>query len=260
MLPRFHDVIAKAVTRLVASLEAALEPSLRSFAAVPWATLDVVDEESAYVRMLSKAVDRVVPLVRGLLGKLYFRNFCDKFAASFLPKFYDLVVNTKKMSEMGTHQLLLDLHSIKPALLALPNAGLDKADENRKPPPPAYVKYVNKHANKVEMLLKLVGTPTDMLVERFKIMWPDGTADDLATVMSLKDIRKAEFNHLLETFGGPRATKPNDATTNARHRDKTPPPARTATSQSPPPTSQNSSFSSLKDMKSLGSQITKGLF
>ena len=104
---------------------------------MPWATLDVVDEESAYVRMLSKAVDRVVPLVRGLLGKLYFRNFCDKFAASFLPKFYDLVVNTKKMSEMGTHQLLLDLHSIKPAFLALPNAGLDKADENRKPPPAA---------------------------------------------------------------------------------------------------------------------------
>ena len=118
----FHDVIAKAVTRLVASLERALEPALRGFSAIAWGAVEEVDEESPYVRLLANGVRSVVPLVRGLLGRLYFRNFCDKFVASFLPTFHDRVRGAKKISEMGTHQLLLDLHSVKPALLQLPNA------------------------------------------------------------------------------------------------------------------------------------------
>ncbi|KAH8044274.1 hypothetical protein JL720_17130 [Aureococcus anophagefferens] len=169
----------------------------------------------------------VVPLVRGLLGRLYFRNFCDKFVASFLPTFHDRVRGAKKISEMGTHQLLLDLHSVKPALLQLPNArklpedgGDDKAggDDGGAPPPPAYVKFVTARLGDVERLLKLVGTPDDMLVERFKIMWPDGTADDLAAVMALKDVKKADRDHLMGTFGaapGAEAAKREDAAAKA---------------------------------------------
>lgn len=81
------------------------------------------------------------------------------------------------------------------------------------PVPVSYTKYVTKHMSKIEMgegctarritrsvlcninstnaqclptcpcpwftVLKLVGTPHAMLVERFQIMWPDGGASDL---------------------------------------------------------------------------------
>ena len=255
----FHDVIAKAVTRLVASLERALEPALRGFSAIAWGAVEEVDEESPYVRLLANGVRSVVPLVRGLLGRLYFRNFCDKFVASFLPTFHDRVRGAKKISEMGTHQLLLDLHSVKPALLRLPNArklpedgGDDKAggDDGGAPPPPAYVKFVTARLGDVERLLKLVGTPDDMLVERFKIMWPDGTADDLAAVMALKDVKKADRDHLMGTFGAAPGAE-------AAKRAKTPPPAKAAASSSPPPTAGTT-------MDRLGTKMregfSKGLF
>ena len=255
----FHDVIAKAVTRLVASLERALEPALRGFSAIAWGAVEEVDEESPYVRLLANGVRSVVPVVRGLLGRLYFRNFCDKFVASFLPTFHDRVRGAKKISEMGTHQLLLDLHSVKPALLQLPNArklpedgGDDKAggDDGGAPPPPAYVKFVTARLGDVERLLKLVGTPDDMLVERFKIMWPDGTADDLAAVMALKDVKKADRDHLMGTFGAAPGAE-------AAKRAKTPPPAKAAASSSPPPTAGTT-------MDRLGTKMregfSKGLF
>ena len=255
----FHDVIAKAVTRLVASLERALEPALRGFSAIAWGAVEEVDEESPYVRLLANGVRSVVPLVRGLLGRLYFRNFCDKFVASFLPTFHDRVRGAKKISEMGTHQLLLDLHSVKPALLQLPNArklpedgGDDKAggDDGGAPPPPAYVKFVTARLGDVERLLKLVGTPDDMLVERFKIMWPDGTADDLAAVMALKDVKKADRDHLMGTFGAAPGAE-------TAKRAKTPPPAKAAASSSPPPTAGTT-------MDRLGTKMregfSKGLF
>lgn len=35
-------------------------------------------------------------------------------------------------------------------------------------------------------MLKLIGTPIEMLVERFKIMWPDGEGSDLQKIMTLK--------------------------------------------------------------------------
>ena len=43
--------------------------------------------------------------------------------------------------------------------------------------PPMYTKLVTTKASHIETILKLVGTPEGpILVERFKIMWPDGTA------------------------------------------------------------------------------------
>ncbi|KAH8096569.1 hypothetical protein JL720_3948 [Aureococcus anophagefferens] len=246
----FHDVIAKAVTRLVASLERALEPALRGFSAIAWGAVEEVDEESPYVRLLANGVRSVVPLVRGLLGRLYFRNFCDKFVASFLPTFHDRVRGAKKISEMGTHPLL-DLHSVKPAPPAaerkLPeDGGDDKAggDDGGAPPPPAYVKFVTARLGDVERLLKLVGTPDDMLVERFKIMWPDGTADDLAAVMALKDVKKADRDHLMGTFGAAPGAE-------AAKRAKTPPPAKAAASSSPPPTAGTT-------MDRLGTKMREG--
>jgi hypothetical protein len=169
------------------------------------------------------------------------------------------VRGAKKISEMGTHQLLLDLHSVKPALLRLPNArklpedgGDDKAggDDGGAPPPPAYVKFVTARLGDVERLLKLVGTPDDVLVERFKIMWPDGTADDLAAVMALKDVKKADRDHLMGTFGAAPGAE-------AAKRAKTPPPAKAAASSSPPPTAGTT-------MDRLGTKMregfSKGLF
>lgn len=66
----------------------------------------------------------------------------------------------------------------------------------------SYRKYVEKHMSKIEKVLKLVGTPVVMLVERFRIMWPDGGMKELQTVMALKGMKRQEQATVLETFGG----------------------------------------------------------
>jgi len=218
----FHGVISAAVKKLVMLFEASLEPALKSMAATNWGSVEVVDDESPYVRTMITALRICVPAARDLLSSTYFRNLCDKFAASFLPKFHARLTRLKRINEMGTHQLLLDVHSLKPCLAALPALkALDDSSESTsaidssKPAAPAtYVKFVLLHVSKLEMLLKLVGTPTEMLVERFKIMWPSGPdaelAHELATIIALKGItKKVEMQHLMDTFSGTAAPKPN---------------------------------------------------
>ena len=147
----FHDVVARAVTKVVGALETAIAPALRKAKTAKWGVLDTIDEESVYVGDVVKAIKRVAPAVRALLSPLYFRNFCDKFASAFFAKYYDLIRTQKRINEMGTHQLLLDLHSLKPALLALPTMG----DESSPPAPAAYNKFILSESAKVETLLKL---------------------------------------------------------------------------------------------------------
>jgi len=228
----FQEVVAAAIKRIVSTIDAALEPALKKMTSTNWGALDAVDDESPYVRDIIFALRDKIPAARGLLSPSYFRNLCDKIAASFLPKFYNHIVNAKRVNEMATHQLLLDLQSLKPLFLDLPNvkpnadnatggppgSGDDTpdstptsgADRNDPPikPPATYIKFVTRHATKIEMVLKLVATPTDMLVERFKIMWPDGTRQDLLAVCALKGLRKQDQLALADTFAGAQQAGP----------------------------------------------------
>ena len=114
--------------------------------------------------------------MRELLSPQYFRLFCQKFAGEFLPGFYETVCSAKRINEMGTHQLLLDLHNLKVCrsslfrprraiprrarvalvqalMLQLPIVGLDASDpEVQKEVPRLYMKFVTKHMARVEMV------------------------------------------------------------------------------------------------------------
>ncbi|CAM9504315.1 unnamed protein product, partial [Phaeothamnion confervicola] len=172
----------------------------------------MVGEESDYVRLINDAIQPFVPAVRAPLSTMYFRNFCDKFATSFLPSYLNLILRQRRINEMGTQQLLLDVYNIKTLMLKMPTlgAGHDEAGGAAAGGsvaaaavmvPVSYTKYVTKQMSKIEMVLKLVGTPENMLVERFRIMWPDGGAGDLQAVMALKGTRKAEQQTIMETLG-----------------------------------------------------------
>lgn len=110
----------------------------------------------------------------------------------------------KRVSESGTQQLLLDTYNLKTMLLQLHHLGLPDSppqEQERSVVPPMFMKLVTSKATHIEVILKLVGTPEDMLLERFKIMWPEGGAADLQAVMTLQGIRKLEQQQYLEQFG-----------------------------------------------------------
>mmetsp|Transcript_33711 Transcript_33711/g.49371 ORF Transcript_33711/g.49371 Transcript_33711/m.49371 type:complete len:118 (-) Transcript_33711:131-484(-) len=64
-----------------------------------------------------------------------------------------------------------------------------------------YTKMVTKQFAKSELLLKLVGTPPELLIDVFKAQWSGGTAANLQTVMNLKGMNRKEQTAMLESFG-----------------------------------------------------------
>lgn len=68
--------------------------------------------------------------------------------------------------------------------------------------PNMYVRDVTKDMGNIELLLKLVGTPVEMLVEVFRQQKPDGTLKDLSQIMTMKGLKRPQQTELLEAFGG----------------------------------------------------------
>merc|ERR1712157_98824 len=135
--------------------------------------LEIVGEESSYVRSLHSIIQPFVETVQSLLPSSYFKNFCDKFASSFITIYYATIIRLKRISDLGTQQLLLDVYNVKTLLLKIPvmqQKKLSSIDNNTMTgssssiiPPALYTKMVTKEISKIEIFLKLVGTPTDQL-------------------------------------------------------------------------------------------------
>lgn len=210
----FYDVTAKGLRVLVSGLEHRVDTALRTeMSSQNWSTLDVVGEESSYVRSLHSIIQPFVESVQSLLPSSYFKNFCDKFASSFITLYFTTIIRLKRISELATQQLLLDVYNIKTLLLKIPVMQQKKTSSSTATPlsnnaatssiiPPAlYTKMVTKEISKVEIFLKLVGTPTDQLTEMFKAYWPNGTSTDFQNVMNLKGMRRNDQQMLLDRMG-----------------------------------------------------------
>jgi hypothetical protein len=206
----FHDVTAKGIKVLVSGLVHRTDQAFKGMYNINWSALDVVGEESAYVRSMHNEVHPFVVKVKSSLPNSYFRNFCDQFAMIFTNAFYNTITRQKRISESGTQQLLLDVYNLKTLLLKLPV--LEKADAtspSRTPSkqvgsliaPAMYTKMVTKQFQRIEILLKLVGTPSELLIDMFKVQWQGGSAIDLQTVMTLKGMKRNDQAAMLEIFG-----------------------------------------------------------
>jgi len=206
----FHDVTAKGIRVLVSGLVHRTDQAFKGMYNINWSALDVVGEESAYVRAMHTEVQPFVLEVKSILPSSYFRNFCDQFAMFFTTAFFNTITRQKRISESGTQQLLLDVYNLKTLLLRLPV--LDKSDPSSpgKSPkaqvgssiaPAVYTKMVTKQFQHIETLLKLVGTPSNLLLDVFKVQWHEGTASDLQTVMTLKGMKRNDQAAMLEKFG-----------------------------------------------------------
>jgi len=196
----FLEVVAQAVKVLVSGLETRLEPAFTSMRNQKWETMEIVGEESDYVTMANEAITSYIPILKASLSGLWFRGFCDKFAAAFIASYLSRILALKRINpQAGSQQLQLDLYSLKNLMLSLPNTGV--TGEFVTPIPPSYTKFVIKQLGKVETLLKLVGTPTELIVERFRTMLPDGTAEELQGIMNLRGMKKNEQQNIFETLG-----------------------------------------------------------
>ncbi|KAF4140529.1 Vps53-like N-terminal domain-containing protein [Phytophthora infestans] len=202
----FQDVGAAAMKCIVAGLETSLDDDLNALHKANWQTWEAVGDESLYVTQMGEKLQTFVPVLRQMLSGLYFTNFCDKFAASFVPKILQAVFKCRRMNQVATQQLLLDVYALKTLFLLLPvlnNDGFQSSSTSTSSAtiPSRYTKFVSNEMATVENVLKLIGTPNEMLVESFKIMWPEGSAEDFQNIMAVKGLKKSELAAYLETLG-----------------------------------------------------------
>jgi vacuolar protein sorting-associated protein 53 len=205
---QFHEITAKSIRVLVSGLTNRMEGAMKNMASANWGACDAVGEESGYVLNIHEEAEPFVKTIRHLLPTSYFRTFCDKFAVSFMTAYYDNLLRVKRISEPGTQQLLLDVYNLKTLFLKLPVledaalSGEKKASAAGPSIAPAmYTKTIQKHFGRMETILKLVGTPLDLLIDNFKVQWPGGTSADFVVVMNLKGMKRPEQASLLEKFG-----------------------------------------------------------
>jgi hypothetical protein len=204
---QFHDITAKSIRVLVSGLGNRMEVAMKNMTSVNWGACEAVGEESAYVLNIHEEVEPFVKAVRNLLPSSYFRSFCDKFAATFIATYFDNLIRLKRISEPGTQQLLLDLYNLKTLFLKLPLledlslTGKKMTSTGPSIAPAMYTKTIQKQFGRMETILKLVGTPLDLLIDNFKVQWPSGTSADLVIVMNLKGMKRPEQATMLEKFG-----------------------------------------------------------
>ena len=73
-----------------------------------------------------------------------------------------------------------------------------------------YMKFINRAVEKADMMLKLLGTPVSYLASSMRNMYrlrewlmyrmPDGTEEDLITILTVKGASKQEKADCLEEF------------------------------------------------------------
>ena len=206
--PAFHDITAKSIRILVSGMENRLEEPLKTMTSINWAVFTEVGEESDYVRDMHKEIQPFVSTARGIIPKSYFQTFCDKFALGFTATYYEALIRLKSISEQGSQQLLLDVYNLKTLILKLPvlekstaSAPVARNATRSTIAPAMYTKMVQKQFKKIELLLKMTGTPINLLVDVFKDQWPGGTVHDLQQVMSLKGMQRTHQAKLFEKFG-----------------------------------------------------------
>lgn len=206
----FHEVTARAIRVLVLGLGNRLENAWKMMSQTNWGTFDMVGEESPYCRSMQDEIHPFVTTCRTLLPTPHFRSFCDKFATAFTKTYYNALIRLKRMNEQATQQLLLDVYNLKTLFLKLPILEPKATPGTGASPtknvvstiaPAIYTKMIEKQFKKIETLLKLVGTPADLLIDVFKVQWVGGSALDLQTVMSLKGIKRNDQAVILEKFG-----------------------------------------------------------
>jgi len=196
----FHDIAHLGVEILVSGLQGRTDSVFTYMSEINWSAKIDVNEESTHVKFMCNTIELFSENVQPRLPTLYFQIFCDKFASKFLGKYYGFLINNKKLSFSAIEQLLTDLFTFKALLLKMPSMKKDSNNQDST----FYSKYmgnVKQNCARIEMLLRLVRTPSVLLMDAYRTNCPNGTALGLRRVMTLKGMKENQQLRMLKVLG-----------------------------------------------------------
>eukprot|EP00049_Salpingoeca_infusionum_P007666 m.124645 g.124645 ORF g.124645 m.124645 type:complete len:849 (-) comp13779_c0_seq3:48-2594(-) len=204
----FYEITSTCTQALVRALETLCEPPLNVMIKTKWEATEEVGDTSLFVSTIGKSITSVVPRVRRYCGgnRKFFTSFCLKFVSSYVPKVLTAIKKCRGVTPVAAEQLLLDMQSLKKALLDMPST---KALVPRKAPA-TYTKTVTRGLQKIEVILKMLQNPHDprtsqatpeMFVRDFLEMFggEEGVAG-FQNVLEMKGLKKSEIQPLTAAF------------------------------------------------------------
>ncbi|KAI8814119.1 Vps53-like protein [Cladochytrium replicatum] len=198
----FLSVAANGVRVLVRGVENGLDPSLNLMTRKQWGGIQSVGDQSDYINQIATSLRGMVGTIKSSIpasNSKYFKNFCDKFAESFLARFHGSIFKCRPISEVGAEQMLLDTHALKTILTQMINVN----SEESVAPPQTYIKILTKGVSRVEQLLKVVMNPVDppeQLISTYMALFNDPSVANFIKAIELKGLKRPEIQALVEVF------------------------------------------------------------
>ncbi|GJQ10376.1 hypothetical protein GpartN1_g2167.t1 [Galdieria partita] len=210
----FRAVAAKGLRSLAVGLYTRFQKHLNLMTQMNWSNIQSVGDSSPYVAKLEEEFFRSLPALANLLSFVHFRYFCDRFVAIFIPAYLTTLKACKKVSSIGAQQLLLDAAAIKNMLQNVPfiaysNGGIREDHKEERvqseflAPWSSYQKFVNKEMSKVELILKVLLSPLETIVDTYAALIPDSSIGELNQLLEMKGLKKTSaapyivrFTHL----------------------------------------------------------------
>ncbi|KTW29282.1 hypothetical protein T552_01237 [Pneumocystis carinii B80] len=196
----FLNIAGISIKNLVKIIETSLSGSFKDMMKIDWSQLKNIVDQSAYVTSMTSVLKNMSEKIMEKISiEKFIRIFCDKMVESFLDNFMFYITRCRPISEVGAEQMILDLYSIKMALLKLPIITNEKNTQAHI----SYTKFVNKEVSKIETILKVLLTQinsSEEFVKNYLVLIGDKNISNFLKILELKGLRKQEQNQLLEIF------------------------------------------------------------
>ncbi|KAI8556085.1 hypothetical protein RHMOL_Rhmol05G0224700 [Rhododendron molle] len=227
----FSAVITKALVTLVHGLETKFDAEMAAMTRIPWATLESVGDQSAYINSINTILTSSIPVLGRLLSPIYFQFFLDKLASSLGPRFYLNIFKCKQISETGAQQPYLKGICLHEYQDVVGHSGYKDHSSGYSPPwktgefilvnnmnsltsgASNYSKFVSREMSKAEALLKVILSPIDSVADTYRALLPEGTPSEFQRILELKGLKRADQQSILDDFDkrGPEISQPPPA-------------------------------------------------
>ncbi|KAG7194716.1 Vacuolar protein sorting-associated protein 53 [Scheffersomyces spartinae] len=208
----YYQVIQSSQNSLLGKFNSDLQFAWRLFGNTNWSNevSDVSPYMNDFIKTTTNNIRVTLPMI---IRDGYVRNLCDRVVDLAVYSFQNKLKLIKPMSLATIEQILMDISTLKKSSLLFtlysnPNfdgiLSTDESDNNSKfKINKNYEKYVNNQFNKIEILLKLLMTPSDPcenIVEAYFELIGDKSIHNFIKILELKNIKPQEQSSYIETF------------------------------------------------------------
>ena len=217
----FNSLITQSLSSLLLGVETHLEIPLATLMRKSWHAVDVTGDQSEYMRDMCSIFRDVGSKIKPPhLSAMHFSFFCDKLIRSFCPRLLDAIFRCGSISQAGGQQLRLDIEALRSSLfdlgkqgdtllgsssprrMAQPESPLsdESPSENMKSWSQTFSEDVAALLGRIEVVLKVVTSPPDAIVDTFMELLPSGNSKDLHQIIELMGLKRSDSAAILEEF------------------------------------------------------------